>query len=143
MNFALLNNRPLSTNIGALRQPAPQDNIDMTEPVDGNPFAAPVVNLQPRDAAFVLAGRVVGADRPVEWLKFGFALFKRDPGIWIALVVVVFLLLAVMHVVPGLGSLAAGRIGHTATLLPTGKVLVVGGSTDGIGGFLASAELFN
>ncbi len=82
----------------------------MTEPVDGNPYAAPVANLQPRDAAFVLAGRVVGADRPVEWLKFGFALFKRDPGIWIALVVVVFLLLAVMHVVPGLGSLAASLL---------------------------------
>ena len=82
----------------------------MTEPVDGNPYAAPVATLQPRDAAFVLAGRVVCADRPVEWLKFGFALFKRDPGMWIALVVVVFLLLAVMHVVPGLGSLASSLL---------------------------------
>ena len=83
----------------------------MTEPVDGNPYAAPVATLQPRDAAFVLAGCVVGADRPVEWLKFGFALFKRDPGMWIGLVVVVvFLLLAVMHVVPGLGGLASGLL---------------------------------
>jgi N-acetylneuraminic acid mutarotase len=40
------------------------------------------------------------------------------------------------------GNLLAARIFHTATLLPNGKVLVVGGSTDGIGGFLASAELF-
>ena len=31
----------------------------MTDPVDGNPYAAPVAIVQPRDAAFVLAGRVV------------------------------------------------------------------------------------
>ena len=31
----------------------------MTEPVDGNPYAAPVAIVQPRDAAFVLAGRLV------------------------------------------------------------------------------------
>lgn len=31
----------------------------MTEPVDGNPYAAPVAIVQPRDAACVLAGRLV------------------------------------------------------------------------------------
>ena len=44
---------------------------------------------------------------------------------------------------PTLQPLTTGRQSHTATLLPNGKVLVVGGSTDGVGGFLASAELFN
>lgn len=37
----------------------------------------------------------------------------------------------------GTGSPAMARLGHTATLLPTGKVLVAGGSADG------SAELFD
>ena len=40
------------------------------------------------------------------------------------------------------GSLAAARIGHTATPLPSGKVLVTGGHT-GIAGTLASAELYD
>ena len=39
------------------------------------------------------------------------------------------------------GSLVAGRDFHTATLLPSGKVLVAGGN--GSGGFLTSAELYD
>ncbi len=42
------------------------------------------------------------------------------------------------------GSLATGRYYHTATLLPNGKVLVVGGRTGFPSGvILASAELYN
>lgn len=39
------------------------------------------------------------------------------------------------------GSMAAARLGHTATLLPNGKVLVAGGYNSG--GILASAELYD
>lgn len=42
------------------------------------------------------------------------------------------------------GSLATARRQHTATLLPSGKVLVVGGTSSGGGGpFLSSAELYD
>jgi len=40
------------------------------------------------------------------------------------------------------GSLNTGRLGHTATLLPSGQVLVAGGETSS-GTILASAELYN
>jgi hypothetical protein len=43
------------------------------------------------------------------------------------------------------GAMLGVRVGHTATLLPDGKVLVAGGgsSSDGDGGPLASAELYD
>src|SRR6266568_14135 len=39
------------------------------------------------------------------------------------------------------GSMTTTRIGHTATVLPNGKVLIAGGQ--GSGGFLSSAELYD
>ena len=39
------------------------------------------------------------------------------------------------------GNLIGDRYGHTATLLPTGRVLVAGGTTEG--GELYSAELYD
>ena len=41
------------------------------------------------------------------------------------------------------GSLATARDGHTATLLPNGKVLATGGFTGRRHGWLASAELYD
>jgi hypothetical protein len=41
------------------------------------------------------------------------------------------------------GSMTVPRQYHTATLLPTGKVLIAGGRTDPTGSALASAELFD
>src|SRR5438094_5551517 len=41
------------------------------------------------------------------------------------------------------GSLATGRLYHTATLLPNGKVLVAGGTNSNSGEVFASAELYD
>ncbi len=50
---------------------------------------------------------------------------------------------ALSRMAPGsMGSLVTGRISHTATLLPNGKVLATGGQ-DNNSGALASAELYD
>ena len=41
------------------------------------------------------------------------------------------------------GSLITARLLHTATLLPDGRVLIVGGATSGTNSSLASAELYD
>jgi len=35
-------------------------------------------------AGFSLDGRTVDSGRPIEWLKRGWAIFLKNPGIWIA-----------------------------------------------------------
>lgn len=72
---------------------------------------------------------VAGGEAPNNILGSGILasaeLYDPDTGTWTAT-----------------GSLATGRSGHTATLLPNGKVLVSGG-TDSSGNSLSSAELYD
>jgi uncharacterized membrane protein len=56
---------------------------------------------------FTLEGRTVGADRPVEWIKAGWQLFVKNPGIWIAQVAIGGIILVVLGVIPMLGQLAS------------------------------------
>ena len=51
-------------------------------------------------------GRAVDAGQGWAWITGGFDLFKKQPGIWIALVVVLFLILLVLAFIPLLGALA-------------------------------------
>jgi hypothetical protein len=56
---------------------------------------------------FTLDGRTVDAGRPVEWIKAGWKLFLKNPGIWIAQVVIGGIILIVLSVIPVLGHLAS------------------------------------
>jgi uncharacterized membrane protein len=56
---------------------------------------------------FVLHGRAVEAGRGWSWIAEGFELFRREPGPWIALIVVAALIFIGLALVPFLGSLAA------------------------------------
>lgn len=55
----------------------------------------------------VSSGRSVEAGQGWTWIADGFGLFKKAPGIWIALVVVLFVILLVLAVIPVLGALAS------------------------------------
>ncbi len=57
-------------------------------------------------------GRSVDAGRGWAWITEGFELFKKQAGLWIGIVVVLFVIMIVLAVIPILGAIA------TALLLP-------------------------
>lgn len=54
----------------------------------------------------VTGGRAVGAGQGWAWIADGFGLFKKAPGIWIALVIVLLVILVVLAFIPLLGAVA-------------------------------------
>ena len=54
----------------------------------------------------VMGGRAVDAGRGWTWIADGFGLFKKAPGMWIALVIVLFVILLVLAFIPLLGAVA-------------------------------------
>jgi len=57
--------------------------------------------------SFEPAGRVVRYNRPIDWIKQGWRLFLKNPGLWIALTTVMLLILVALTMVPVVGQLAA------------------------------------
>ena len=55
---------------------------------------------------FIAGGRAVDAGRGWEWIASGFALFKKQPGMWILLFIVFAVISILMSVVPFLGGIA-------------------------------------
>jgi hypothetical protein len=54
----------------------------------------------------VTGGRAVGAGQGWTWIAQGFDLFRKAPGIWIAAVVILFVILIVLAFIPLLGAVA-------------------------------------
>lgn len=57
-------------------------------------------------ANYVAGGRGVDAGRGWDWIASGWELFKKQAGMWIALVLVAFVVFFVLALIPILGSLA-------------------------------------
>jgi uncharacterized membrane protein len=91
-----------------------------------NPFSVPDnQNLQPAGTA---AGRTVEAGQGIEWLKEGWQLFVRNPGVWIAIAVIVIVIFLVLGFIPLLGHLVANLIAPViaAGLLAGSRALAQG-----------------
>lgn len=58
-------------------------------------------------AQFNQAGNAIDAGRATAWYGYGFDQFKANAGVWIGMVVVLFLIMMVLAFVPVLGSLAS------------------------------------
>jgi hypothetical protein len=77
------------------------------------------------------SGRSVGAGQGWTWIVDGFGLFKKAPGTWIALVIILFVILLVLAFIPLLGAIA------TFLLMP----LFVGGLILGCRALQGGGEL--
>jgi uncharacterized membrane protein len=75
-----------------------------------NPYAAPKAPVaDPGSAApghFLPTGRTVPAGHGWSWIAEGWELFKRQPGVWIALIVIAALIFIGLSLIPVLGPLA-------------------------------------
>ncbi|MGH8670137.1 MAG: BPSS1780 family membrane protein [Burkholderiales bacterium] len=106
-----------------------------------NPYAAPRAAVadavSPQQGNFVPGGRGVPAGNGWSWIAEGWSLFKRQPGMWIAIVVVLFVISLVAAFIPFIGSIA------TMVLFPVFTAgLMLGCQAQAEGGRLEFGHLF-
>jgi uncharacterized membrane protein len=85
--------------------------------VEQNPFLVPEGSATP-SGGFDLGGRQVDAGRGIEWLKQGWQTFARNPGVWIAITVIMLVIYVVLGMVPFIGQLAASVLTPVLTAGP-------------------------
>ena len=73
---------------------------------DTVPYAAP----DSKAGSFHAEGRTVAAGRGWDWIVEAFALFRRQPGVWILIVLFAGILFIAISMVPVLGSLASALL---------------------------------
>lgn len=64
----------------------------------------------PQSGSFDVAGRSVDASRGIEWLKQGWQIFVKNPGVWIAITVIMMVIYVVLGMIPLLGHLATSLL---------------------------------
>ncbi len=97
----------------------------------------PDTPAQPQTGNFRAEGRTVAAGRGWDWIVEAFALFRRQPGMWILILLLAGILFAAIGIIPVLGSLA------NALLFPVfGAGLMLGCKAQDQGGTLELAHLF-
>ena len=90
-----------------------------------------------KSADFHAEGRTVAAGRGWDWIVEAFALFRKQPGMWILIVVLAAVIFVVISVIPVLGSLASTLL---VPIFAAG--LMLGCRTQEQGGTLELAHLF-
>lgn len=85
--------------------------------------------------------RRMNADQATVWLREGWELFKRAPGLWIAILVIYVVIIVVANLIPVVGGLALALFGNVfrfgmlsgARDLAAGKPLTIGHLFAGFG----------
>lgn len=81
-----------------------------------DPYAAPRARVADVPSAapggnFVPEGQAVAAGNGWQWIVDAWEMFRRQPGMWIVLIVVFFVVFVLISMVPIVGSLAAALLG--------------------------------
>jgi uncharacterized membrane protein len=79
----------------------------MSEP---NPFVVPS-DRGPQAGSGSPAGRSVEMGQGLEWLKDGWQLFLKNPGVWIAMAIIAFVIFVALNLIPVVGHLGANLLG--------------------------------
>lgn len=83
------------------------------------------------------AARTVDAARALEWFKFGWQSFLKNPGVWIAIALILFIVMLALSMIPILGQIAV------LVILPiAGGGLILGCKSLHDGGELRVEHLF-
>ena len=79
----------------------------MSESHPYKPPESPAASAATAEAGnFIAGGRAVDVGRGWEWIASGFALFKKQPGTWILLLIVLLVCTILISLVPMIGGLA-------------------------------------
>jgi uncharacterized membrane protein len=81
-----------------------------------NPYQAPKAHVTDAPAAalegeFVPEGQAQPAGNGWNWITSGWGMFRQNPGIWILVVVIFFVLAIVIQIIPILGPIAMSLLG--------------------------------
>ncbi|MBV9189989.1 MAG: hypothetical protein JO292_13485 [Betaproteobacteria bacterium] len=87
--------------------------------------------------AFVVHGRTVPFENGWSWLAAAWSIFKRAPGVWIGMIIVLCLIYIVLGVIPVLGAIASLAAGPVFT----GGLMLASRTTDQ-GGEAQFTQLF-
>jgi uncharacterized membrane protein len=86
--------------------------------MSSNPYAAPKAAVADQAVArgnFVPGGRGVAGGRGLAWITEGWDLFRRAPGTWIGIIVVMMVVFIVLALIPFLGGIASMVLGPVFT----------------------------
>jgi uncharacterized membrane protein len=87
--------------------------------MSSNPYAAPKAAVADESTLvkgnFVPGGRGVAGGRGLSWIGEAWDLFKKSPGLWIAMIIVLFVIFFVLAFIPFIGSIATMVLGPVFT----------------------------
>ena len=79
-------------------------NVNPDQPESNFPNMSNLVSEVPPQAKYNPEGNVIDAGKATSWYGYGFDQFKANAGVWIGMVVVLFVIMLVLNVIPGIGT---------------------------------------